>query len=206
MTMNVIRPGWSRTVSMKIWSLGTEYSLIVITSPAKEKGQAFLKRENEMWSFVPSIDRVIKMPPSMMGQSWMGSDFTNDDLLKESSLVKDYTHTLAGSKKIDDYDCWYIEMVPKENAAVVWGKLLMWITKENDNIIRVERYDEDGELMSTETASNIKTVDDRIIPTHMEMHPADKPENSTTLDIESMDFDVGIEESFFSQQNMRRVR
>ncbi|MBN1578495.1 MAG: outer membrane lipoprotein-sorting protein [Chitinispirillaceae bacterium] len=206
MSITVERPGWKRTVSMKVWSLGTAYSLIVITAPAKEKGQAFLKRENEMWNYIPSIDRVIKLPPSMMGQAWMGSDFTNDDLLKESSLSGDYTHTLKGTETLDDIECFKVELLPKEEAAVVWGKMILWITKENDDIIRAERYDEDDELMSVEMADNIKKVDDRIIPTRMEMLPADKKGNRTVLEIGAMQFDRPIAESFFSQQNLKRVR
>ncbi|MBN1306889.1 MAG: outer membrane lipoprotein-sorting protein [Chitinispirillaceae bacterium] len=206
MTMTVERPGWKRTVSMNVWSLGTDYSLIVVTSPAKEKGQAFLKRENEMWNFIPSIDRIIKLPPSMMAQPWMGSDFTNDDLLKESSLSRDYTHTLKGAETLDGIECWKVELLPKEDAAVVWGKVVLWITKENDNIIKAQRYDEDGELMSVEKADNIKKVDDRIIPTRMEMIPADKKGNRTVLEIGDMRFDRPIDGSFFSQQNLKRVR
>jgi outer membrane lipoprotein-sorting protein len=206
MTMTVVRPDWKRTVSMKAWSLGTDYNLIVITEPAKEKGQAFLKRKNEMWNFVPSIDRIIKLPSSMMGQSWMGSDFTNDDLLKESSLSVDYTHTLKGEETVDGHNCYKIEARPKEDAAVVWGKLLLWITKEDENIVRSERYDEDGELMSVETAGNIQKVDDRIIPTRMEMVPSDKKGNKTILEIGEMKFDKPMKESFFSQQNLKRVR
>lgn len=206
MTMTVVRPDWKRSVSMKAWSRGLDYNLIVITAPAKEKGQAFLKRKNEMWNFVPSIDRVIKLPPSMMGQSWMGSDFTNDDLLKESSLSSDYTHTLLGEEETGGRLCRKIEALPKEDAAVVWGKILLWVTKKDENIIRSERYDEDGELMSVETGSNIRKVDDRVIPTRMEMVPADKPGNRTILEIGEMHFNTSIKESFFSQQNLRRVR
>jgi outer membrane lipoprotein-sorting protein len=206
MTMTVVRPDWKRTVSMKAWSLGLEYSLIVITAPAKEKGQAFLKRKNEMWSFVPSIDRIVKLPPSMMGQSWMGSDFTNDDLLKESSLSSDYTHKLLGEEKTGGHLCSKIEAVPKEDAAVVWGKILLWITKDDENIIRSERYDEDGDLMSVETADNIKKVDDRVIPTHMEMVPSDKPGNRTILETGDTKFNIPLKETFFSQQNLRKVR
>ena len=206
MTMTVVRPDWKRTVSMKAWSLGTDYSLIVITAPAKEKGQAFLKRKNEMWSFVPSIDRIVKLPPSMMGQSWMGSDFTNDDLLKESSLSIDYTHKLLGEEERGGHRCRKIEALPKEDAAVVWGKILLWITIDDENIIRAERYDEDGALMSVETATNIRKVDDRVIPTKMEMVPADKKGNRTILEIGAMKFNAPLRESFFSQQNLRRVR
>lgn len=98
MTMTIVRPGWSRSISMKMWSKGTEYALIYITAPAKEKGQVFLKRENDMWNWIPSIERIVKIPPSMMMQSWMGSDFTNDDLVKESSIVKDYDQKLQGKE------------------------------------------------------------------------------------------------------------
>ena len=125
LTMTIERPSWSRTVSMKNWTLGNEFSLIYITAPAKEKGQVFLKRQNEMWNWVPSIERMIKIPPSMMMQSWMGSDFTNDDLVKESSLVKDYAHNLLSEEKIEGYDCYKIELIPNEDAPVVWGKILM---------------------------------------------------------------------------------
>ncbi len=206
MTMTVVRPDWKRTVSMKAWSLGLDYNLIVITEPAKEKGQSFLKRKNEMWNYVPSIDRIVKLPSSMMGQSWMGSDFTNDDLLKESSLSSDYTHKLLGDEETGGHQCRKIEAIPKENAAVVWGKILLWITKDDENIIRSERYDEDGDLMSVETAGNIRKVDDRVIPTRMEMVPADKPGNRTILEIGEMKFNRPVNESYFSQQNLRKVR
>jgi outer membrane lipoprotein-sorting protein len=206
MTMTLIRPDWKRTVSMKAWSLGTAYNLILITAPAKEKGQAFLKRENEMWNFVPAIDRIIKLPPSMMGQSWMGSDFTNDDLLKESSLGSDYTHVVLGEDTTGGQKCWKIEARPKEGAAVVWDKLILWITRENENIVRTERYDEDGDLMSVETADRIRKIDDRVIPTRMEMAPADKKGHRTILEISEARFDRPIEKSFFSEQNLKRVR
>lgn len=208
MTMTVKRPDWTRTVTMKNWSLGTEYYLILITAPAKEKGQAFLKRGNEMWNWVPSINRLIKLPPSMMGQSWMGSDFTNDDLLKESSLIKDYSQELLGDDKTGGMECWKVKLLPNEDAAVVWGKLLMWITKKGEHIIRVERYDEDGELLSTETASEIKHMDDRDLPTTMEIIPADadKEGHKTLLVIEDITFNKTLKESFFSKQNLKRVR
>jgi len=206
MTMTVIRPSWSRSVRMKYWSRGTAYSLILITAPAKEKGQAFLKRKNEMWNWVPSINRLIKLPPSMMAQSWMGSDFTNDDLLKESSLVDDYTHTILGTDTIHDTACWKLNSIPKADAAVVWGKMLIWITKKGEHIIRTERYDEDGELMSTESASELKKMDDRVIPTKVEIVPADEQGHRTVLTIHTQTFNDPIKETFFSQQNMKRLR
>ena len=191
---------------MKNWTLGNEYSMIYITSPAKEKGQVFLKRQNEMWNWVPSIERMIKIPPSMMMQSWMGSDFTNDDLVKESSLVKDYDQKLLGEEKLEGYDCYKIELIPHEDAAVVWGKIDMWVSKDDYLWLKAEYYDEDGYLVNTEILSNIKKMDDRIMPTHLEMIPADKEGNKTILNFDNIKFNVNLNESFFSQQNMRRVR
>ncbi|MBN1822645.1 MAG: outer membrane lipoprotein-sorting protein [Prolixibacteraceae bacterium] len=206
MTMTIERPSWSRTVSMKNWTLGNDFSLIYITAPAKEKGQVFLKRYNEMWNWVPSIERMIKIPPSMMMQSWMGSDFTNDDLVKESSLVKDYTHKLLGEETLEGYDCYKVELIPTEEAAVVWGKIYMWISKEELLWLKAEFYDEDGFLVNTEILSDIKQMDDRIMPTHLEMIPADKEGHKTILNFDNIKFNVNLEESFFSQQNMRRIR
>jgi outer membrane lipoprotein-sorting protein len=206
MTMIIERPTWSRTVTMKSWSIGNDYSLIYITAPAKEKGQVFLKRESEMWNWMPTIERMIKIPPSMMMQSWMGSDFTNDDLVRESSIVIDYTHKLVGEEIIDGYKCYKVELIPLPDAPVVWGKVLMWISKDEFYWLRSEFYDEDDILVNTEILSEIKKMDDRNMPTRMEMIPADEEGHKTTMIYEKIDFDVKIDESFFSQQNMKRVR
>lgn len=206
MTMTIIRPTWKRSVSMKGWNRGQKYSLIYITAPAKEKGQAFLKRDKEMWNWAPSIDRMIKIPPSMMGQSWMGSDFTNDDLVKESSVIVDYDHSFIGEEKIDGKDCHKIKLIPKKDAAVVWGKIIVWITKKDYLELKVEFYDEDGYLMNTQLLTDIKTLGGRTIPTHWEMIPADEVGKKTVIQIEKSDFKTPIPESFFSQQNMKRIR
>ena len=206
MTMTVIRPGWSRTVSMKTWSKGSDFSLIFITAPAKEKGQAFLKRKTEMWNWVPTIQRMIKIPPSMMMQSWMGSDFTNDDLLKESSIVVDYTHKIIGSETIAGLDCYKIELTPKEDAPVVWGKIISWVSKKSFNTMKTEYYDEDGYLVNIETASNIKKMDDRVIPTRFEIVPVEKKGHKTVLEFTSFQFNKPINDNFFSQQNMKKIR
>lgn len=205
-SMTIERPTWSRTISMKSWSLGTEYSLIYVTAPAKEKGQVFLKRKNEMWNWVPSIERMIKIPPSMMMQSWMGSDFTNDDLVRESSIVKDYTHKLLGEEIIADYPCYKAELIPLENAPVVWGKVLIWVSKKDYLWLKAEFYDEDGILVSTEILSDIKKMDDRVIPCRMEMIPAGKKGQKTIMVFENTDFDVPLKEDFFSIQNMKKIK
>jgi len=204
--MIIERPTWSREISMKNWTLGNDYSMIYITAPAKEKGQVFLKRKNEMWNWVPTIERMIKIPPSMMMQSWMGSDFTNDDLVKESSLTKDYDKELLGEETIRDYQCYKIKLIPKPDAPVVWGKILMWVSKDEYHWLQAEYYDEDEYLVNTEILSDIKQMDDRRMPTHLEMIPADEEGNKTILIFNEIEFDINIKESFFSQQNMKRIR
>lgn len=206
MKMTIVRPDWKREVTMKAWALGRQYSLILVTAPARDKGQAFLKRSKEMWNWQPSIDRVIKLPPSMMLQSWMGSDFTNDDLVKESSIVNDYTHELARDSTIQGIVSYQIILVPKPDAPVVWGKIVSFIDKKDFNQLLARYYDEEGELVNTLVLSNIREIGGRTLPTKLEMIPSDKPDHRTIIEYEEMNFDIGLEESFFSMQNMKRVR
>lgn len=206
MTMTIVRPTWKRTLKFKTWGKGTDYSLALITYPAKEKGQTFLKLKNEMWTWNPKISRLIKMPPSLMSQGWMGSDYTNDDILKESSIVNDYTHKILGSEKIDGVDCWKIELIPKEDAVVIWGKLIKWISKGEYNQMKSEYYDEDNYLIKTDISSNVKLLGNKKIPTHIEIIPSDKPNHKTLIDINSMTFDIPISNNFFTQQNMKRIK
>lgn len=206
MTMTIVRPTWERTVEFKNWSMGSDYAMTLILAPAKEQGQAFLKRGTEVWNWMPSISRMIKLPPSMMADGWMGSDYTNDDILKESSIVKDFDHKLLGTETIEGSECWKIELVPHEEAAVVWGKIIKWITKSEYNQMKSEYYDEDGYLIKTELSSDVRVMDGRRIPTRIEIIPADKKNQKTIIAVNSIKFNIPIEESFFSQQNMRRVR
>ena len=205
MTMKINRPDWSREMSMKLWSRSDEQSLILITSPKREQGITFLKDHNEMWNYQPSISRVIKMPPSMMMQSWMGSDFTNDDLAKESSLVKDYDHKLLGSESIGKYDCYVIEMVPHNNARVVWGKIKVWISKTDYLQLKVEFYDEDSDLVSTMFGTDIRMLGGRLLPATYKLIPADKPDNSTTMTYNVLKFGVSFNNDFFTVQNMKKI-
>jgi outer membrane lipoprotein-sorting protein len=206
MVMRIVRPTWQREVSMKSWAKGTELAMILVTSPARDKGTAFLKRKREVWNWQPSIDRTIKLPPSMMLQSWMGSDFTNDDLVKESSVVEDYDHALAGDTIIDGRPSYKIIMIPKEEAAVVWGKVISYIDKKDYLQLLTYFYDEDGELVNTLKGSDIRMLGGRILPARMEMTPADNPRNHTIIEYRSLTFDVPMEESFFSIQNLKRLR
>jgi len=206
MTMTIVRPDWNRSVTMKAWSKGNDFAMVLITAPPKEKGQVFLKRRSEMWNWVPSIDKMVKIPPSMMLQSWMGSDFTNDDLVQQSSIVKDYTHRMLGKENVRGLECYKIELVPLPDATVVWGKIITWITINGFDMWKSEYYDEDMELVNIENAFDIKKMGDRSIPVRMEIVPVTKKGQKTILEISTMLFDIPIEESFFSQQNMKKVK
>jgi len=205
-SMQIVRPGWTREMAMESWSLGTDYYMILITAPARDKGQVFLKRENDMWNWVPRIQRSVKIPPSMMNQSWMGSDFTNNDLVRVDSLVIDYTQTIIGEETIEGYATYQIELMPLPEAPVVWGRVLLWIAQDEYFMLRAEYYDEDGELINRQTASDVKLMDDREIPTRMVMEDAKKPGHRTIMITETVDFHIDVDEAFFSQQQMRRVR
>jgi outer membrane lipoprotein-sorting protein len=206
MKMTIIRPTWQREVSMKYWSKGEKYSLVIVTAPARDKGTGFLKRDKEIWNWQPSIDRTIKLPPSMMMQSWMGSDFTNDDLVEQSSMVTDFTHKLLGKETIDGMSCYKIELLPKPKAAVVWGKIIMWIDEKESLELKVEFYDEDGFLVNTMYGKNIKMLGGRLLPSKLELIPADKPNQKTIIEQLKMNFQVKLDESFFSVQNLKKVK
>lgn len=206
MSMTIIRPSWERTIEMKNWSKGDDNFMILITAPAKEKGQVFLKVGKEMWNYVPTISRMIKIPPSMMMQSWMGSDFTNDDLVKQSSIVVDYNHVLLGQEELRGQNCYIIELIPLPEAPVVWGKIKSWITVDGTNVWKNEYYDEDGFLQNIENAYDIKQMNDRTIPTRFEMVPADEEGKKTIMNIHEIEYNMEISDSFFSKQNMKKVR
>jgi len=191
---------------MKSWSKGDDYFLIYITAPAKEKGQVFLKRQKEMWNWVPSIERMVKIPPSMMMQSWMGSDFTNDDLVKQSSIVKDYEQILVGEEPIRENLCYKIQLDPLPEAPVVWGRIICWVTKDGFNLWKTEYYDEDLELVNVENAFDLKNFGDRTLPSRMEIFPKDKTGNKTVILLKEMTFNQPIDDQFFSQQNMQVVK
>ncbi|TOF03693.1 outer membrane lipoprotein-sorting protein, partial [Vibrio parahaemolyticus] len=140
-TMEIVRPDWTRSMTMKSWTKGTELSLVLVTAPAKDKGSASLKRHREMWNWVPSIERIIKIAPSMLSQSWMGSDFTNDDLINQSSIVVDYQHALVGNDSFEGDKVWVIEATAKPDAPVVWNKVTLWISQSTYLQRKVEFYD-----------------------------------------------------------------
>lgn len=206
MEMIIERETWSRTVSMKTWSLGQKYSMIYITAPARDKGQVFLKRGKDMWNWMPTVSRMIKIPPSMMSQGWMGSDFTNDDLVKVNSIVVDYTHKIIGEEKINGYECYRVELIPLENAAIVWGKVEMWIEKNNFYTLKADYFDEDMKIVNRMLGLDIKDMGGRKLPTRLEMIPMDKEGQKTIMITKKQVFDIDVAPSFFTQQNMKKIR
>lgn len=206
MSIEVQRPKWSRTMDIKAWSLGSDYSFILVDAPARDKGTVFLKREKEIWNWQPKIEKIIKLPPSMMMQSWMGSDFTNDDLVKESSILLDYTHEIIGDTLILDRDCFTIQLTPKPEAAVVWGKIKTFIDKSDFLQLGSEFYDEDGYLINMMEASEIKSFGNKVLPSKMVMTPVEEEGQTTILRYKSIEYNIDIDEAFFSKQNMKRLR
>lgn len=204
MVIRIVRPSWSREMEVKTWMKGTGYAMILIKSPARDKGTSFLKKRKEVWNWLPTLERTIKLPPSMMSQSWMGTDFTNDDLVKESSVVEDYTHTIVGDTVIADRNCYILQLIPKPEAAVVWGKLILCIDKQDFLELSTRFYDEQGVLQNTMWADEVKMMDGRLIPTHMEMVPAEKPDQRTEIIYKSILFDRPIADDFFSVDGMKQ--
>lgn len=206
LTMTTERPRYTREISMKSWSLGDDYALILITAPARDKGTAFLKRGNEIWNYVPNIDRTVKMPPSMMAQSWMGSDFSNDDLVRGSSTVDDYTHTLLRSETVDGHECYVLELIPKPEAPIVFDKVIYWVSKEHYLPVKIENYDEFDELASTMNFKDFREMGGRLIPAVIEMIPASRSGQKTTLTTHKADYNIKLDQGFFSLQNLTNIR
>ncbi|HTB30959.1 MAG TPA: outer membrane lipoprotein-sorting protein [Bacteroidia bacterium] len=205
-TIDIVRPTWKRSMTIKGWTKGEDYSIMLVTAPAKDAGTVFLKRIREIWNWVPSIERVVKLPPSMMSQSFMGTDFTNDDLVKASSRIDDYTHKIVGDSVVAGRKCWKIEMIPTPNAAVVWSKVNMWVDQKDYLELRLEFYDEDNKLVDILQCSDVRTLGGRIMPCKMEMIPAEKKGQETIITYNSATFNQPVDESFFTTENMKKVK
>ena len=206
MTITTIRPRWTREMKVKTWTKGEDYSVTLILSPAKDKGTVFLKRKNEIWQYLPSIERTIKMPPSMLGQSWMGTDMTNDDLVKESSLKDDYTKKILGSESIENLACHKIELKPKADVNAIWGKIEIWISKKDYLQLQTKFYDEDGALVNTIKGQDVKTFDGKKMPGTMEIIPTSKKGQKTKITYSKVDFDLEIDDEIFTTQYMKRLK
>jgi outer membrane lipoprotein-sorting protein len=201
--MTIHRPDWQRTMTLKAWTKGEDTSLIRIIAPAKDKGNATLKKGSEMWTYNPKVNRVIKIPPSMMSQSWMGSDFSNNDLAKSDSILRDYVHTLTGTESHEGKTVYLIESKPKPRAPVVWGMQKLKIRE--DRIFLAEGfYDEDLKLVKQMTAHEIQQLGGRLFPKIWRMKKADAVDEYTVLDYRELVFNEAIPDTMFTLSSLRR--
>jgi outer membrane lipoprotein-sorting protein len=200
MTMQVRTEHWERAMEMEAWSLGRDYFLTRILEPPKERGVSTLKVDKEVWNYLPKVDRVIKIPPSMMGGSWMGSHITNNDLVKAAHIDEDYDFTLL--EETDAF--WRIEGLPKPEAAVVWGKIVYQVEKTARIPQLVEYFDEDMAKVRQIRFDDVRVIGGRTLPMRMTVRPTDDPEEMTLLHYRSIEFDLPIEKSFFSLGNLKR--
>ena len=205
-TMDIQTENWDRSLTLRAWSLGTEHALIRVEAPQREAGTATLRADQEVWNYLPRVDRTLKLPSSMMAGSWMGSHFTNDDLVKESRLVDDYEIEIEFNGTRDGVEVWEFLLVPLPEAPVVWGKILYQVSKESLLPIWTRYYDESDELMRTMTYSENRMMGSRLVPTVMTIRPADKPGESTVIRYHELDFDVDLDEDYFSLRNLRSAR
>ena len=209
--MTVVSPRLSRprVVAFHSWEDRPEKkSLIRIDKPAKDKGSGFLKLHPNLWMYVPRVERTVRIPPSMMLQSWMGSDFTNDDLVRESSESEDYDHKVLGidpgTGENSPGRAYVVEYQPREEAAVVWGKIIAWLSIDTGAPLKQDFYDDEGELLRVMRFSDYRVVGKRHVPHHWSMTPLEKPGHSTTIEIEDMQFDIEIDEQVFTTRNLKR--
>ncbi|MBD3347280.1 MAG: outer membrane lipoprotein-sorting protein [Chitinivibrionales bacterium] len=202
MEMEIITPHWERTLVMKLWSQGMEKSLVKVLSPKKERGVGTLKLGNEMWNYLPKTNKVIKIPPSMMMSSWMGSDFTNDDLVREYTFAGDYTFGLITPPDAKD-EYHYLECVPKEGLPIIWAKIVVAVEKESLLPVWQKYYDEKGEVVRIMYFKNPQTFDDRTVPSVMELVPQNEEGHKTIVRYLEMEFNVSLDDDIFSLRKLR---
>jgi len=206
MSMSVKTQRYQRNMSMETWSHGKDYSLISIRKPIKDKGIATLKVKQNIWNYLPKINRVTKVPSSMMSGSWMGSHFTNDDLVKENTYSEDYLSSISFEGDRNGKLIYEITSIPKPNAAVVWGKVVTQIEQESLVPYVSQYFDESGKLVRTMTMDQPRKIGSRIVPMRMILQPHDKPTESTVVTYENIEFDIPLATSFFSLQRLRSNR
>ena len=203
-TMTIVTQHWTRSLTLTFRTKGKDRSLIRILEPKKEKGTATLKVENELWNYLPKVNRVIKLPSSMMSAAWMGSHFTNDDLVRESRMADDYDFEISFEGTRNEIAIVEITCIPKENAAVVWGKLVVTVSRNRYLPLSVLYYDEDLELMRTMTYAEVRELGGRELPTRIQIVPHDEPGESTQVVYETIEFDSLHDDDLFSLRELQR--
>ncbi|HZO17158.1 MAG TPA: outer membrane lipoprotein-sorting protein [Polyangiaceae bacterium] len=205
-TMNIKTKSWSRKLKMKVWTKGRDYALIrILEGGPRETGMMTLKREKQLWNYLPRAGRVMKLPSGMLGDSWMGSDFTNDDLVRGTSIVDDFDGKLAGTAKHEGHGVWKVTLVPKPKAVVVWGKVEMLVDRDSCVPLLERFYDEDGELARTMMLGDIRTIGWRKFPARIAIKPADSA-RQTVVTYQDIEFDAKVPDDTFSLHRLQQGR
>lgn len=204
MSMTIKTPSYERTVKMKVWTKGRDHALVrVLEGGPRETGMMTLKREKQLWNYLPQAGRVMKLPSGMMGDSWMGSDFTNDDLVKGSSISTDFTSTVDRTVDHGGRKAWFVTLTPKPSAKVVWGKVEMLLDRETCLPLEQRFFDEEGALARRMEFSDIKTVGWRSFPMRLSVTPAETG-RSTTMSYQSIELDVDVPDDTFSLRRLQQ--
>lgn len=205
MTMVIHRPDWERTMSMRAWTKGEKKSLVRVLEPKKDRGNGTLTDDNNLWSYSPRVNRVIKVPSSMMGQSWMGSDFSNKDIAKSDEIVDEYEHTLISTEQVDGVTVYEIESIPYEDAAVVWGREVLRV-REDFVLLSHSFYDQDDVLVKRLETLAIEAMGGRTIAQRQRMHEIETPDEWTEVSVNTVEYDVELSDSLFTLSNLRNPR
>ena len=205
MTMIIHRPDWERRMSMKSWSSGQKHSLVRVTAPPKDAGNGTLLKDNNMWTYTPKINRIIKVPSSMMSQSWMGSDFSNKDISKSTDIIDQYDHKLLETREQDGHKIYVIESIPHEDAAVVWGKEVLSV-RDDYVLLEQQFWDQDNILVKTMKALEIKELGGRTVASIIRMGKQDEPDEWTQMSVQDIKFDVAHDDSLFTLSSLRNPR
>ena len=205
MTMTIHRPDWERKMTMRSWSEGDKLSLVRVTEPKKDAGNGTLLNDNNMWTYTPKINRIIKVPSSMMSQSWMGSDFSNKDIAKSTDIIDQYDHELSGQEEINGHLYYEVTSIPHEYAAVVWGKEVLTI---RDDFVLIEQqfWDQDGELVKSMKTLEVEEMGGRPVAKIMRMGKVDTPDEWTEITTHTVEFDVELASNTFTLSNLRNPR
>ncbi|WP_455221974.1 outer membrane lipoprotein-sorting protein [Kaarinaea lacus] len=205
MSMTIHRPDWERTMTMNCWTLGDKQSLVRVTEPKKDAGNGTLLLDKQMWTFAPNINRVIRIPSSMMNQSWMGSDFSNKDVARSDDILDEYNHTLLSTENHDGHQIYVVESIPKEDSAIVWGKEILKI--RDDNVLLEHAfYDQAMKKVKILTTLKIKDMGGRTLASQQRMNNVEKTDEWTEIVVHSAEFNIDISKNTFTLSNLRNPR